>query len=109
MEKILDFGDVVLPNWTENMEMARKKSIVPTLSEHGYRAAFMLDDITYVRTWVRNYRRGEHIEGRADGYRVNVIWPNGDEAEWQFDTHVGWPLEGGVKRDWHSEWLAINS
>lgn len=104
MSDRLDFGEVVLPAW--KLELSSQQSIPfrEVESEHGTRAAYMQQDVAFVRTWVRKHRYGE--SGDYGSYSVDVVWPDGETATWLFDRHVGWPVEvGNEDRDWHGEWM----
>lgn len=103
MSNVLDFGEVILPNWKLELSSQQAVPFREVEAEHGIRAAFMLHDINYIRTWVRKHRYGE--SGDYGQYRVEVVWPNGETAIWEFDQHVGWPVEDGKTRDWREEWV----
>lgn len=99
---MLDFGEVILPDWKLELSSQQAVPFREVAAQHGVRAAYLLLDINYIRTWVRKRRYGE--SGDPGMYRVVPTWPNGDTAEWIFDHTVGWPTEGGEVRDWQADW-----
>jgi len=102
VSNVLDFGEVVLPNWKLELSSQQAVPFREVESEHGTRAAFLIHDINFARTWIRKHRYGE--TGEYSTYRIEAVWPNGETADWTFDQSVGWPLEDGKPRDWKSEW-----
>lgn len=104
-ENVLDLGEVVLPDWKE--QMASPRLYVPfreAESKGGPALAFMLHDVAFVRAVVRRRRYGED-EGKYDWYRAEVVWPNGETAMWMFDGTVGWPKEDGEQIPWRERWV----
>lgn len=102
---VLDLGEVILPEWKDLMSSPR--SYIPfreAENTKGYRSAFMLHDVAFVRSAVRRRRYGE-AEGTYDWYRADVVWPNGETAVWTFDGTIGWPVEDGKAVDWKARWI----
>lgn len=104
MSDVLDLGEVDIPLWRSYMGSQQAVPFREVEANQGPRAAYMLHDINYVRSWIRRRRYGE-ADKPSSIYRVLVKWPNGDEAIWEFDSSVGWPKEDGKERDWHGQWL----
>lgn len=103
MSEVLDIGEVNLPDWTESMKPREYIPFRELMNLHGPRVAFMMHDIKFVRSSIRKRRHGETES--VGGYRVDLTWPNGETAIWQFDPTMGWPLEDGKPREWRKEWI----
>lgn len=104
MADVLDLGEVEIPDWSQVMNARSYIPFREVAHRRGDRAAFLLHDIAYVRSCVRRRRYGEAYEP-SHLYRVQVSWPNGETATWEFDHTVGWPTEDGKARDWRGEWM----
>ncbi|QYC54216.1 hypothetical protein SEA_WELCOME_99 [Microbacterium phage Welcome] len=100
---VLDLGEVSLPSWRDEMGAQQAIAFREVESRHGGRAAYALQDINYVRTWIRKRLYGEHE--RADAYKVRPTWVNGESDSWEFGQEIGWPTVNGEVRDWHAEWM----
>lgn len=103
MTDVLDLGEVEIPQWKGYMSSQQAVPFREVEASQGPRVAYMLHDITHVRSWVRARRYGE-ADDPSKLYRVTVKWPSGETATWDFDHTVGWPIEDGVVRDWRAEW-----
>lgn len=103
-DDVLDLGEVDIPLWTSLMNGRNYIPFREVENAHGPRSAFMLHDINFVRTCIRKRRYGESSDPTKT-YRIQVNWPNGETAEWEFDHTVAWPREDGEARDWRGEWM----
>lgn len=101
---MLDLGEVSLPQWRDELGAAQAIAFREVESAHGARSAYALQDITFVRTWIRKRLYGEHE--RAGVYVVQPTWVDGHSERWEFDESIGWPTVNGEVRDWHSEWMS---
>ena len=103
---IVDLGIVELPEWETafsadgerliSREIGNSLSLIEaTLVRKGLseteakRVTWYPCDYQEVRRAVLARRAGEHE--KADGYRVLVMWPDGEEETWTFEHFVGWP------------------
>lgn len=100
---VLDLGEVSLPSWRDELGAQQAVAFREVESQHGQRAAFALQDVNYVRTWIRKRLYGEHE--RAEAYVVQPSWVDGYSERWEFDRNIGWPTVGGEVRDWHQQWM----
>lgn len=100
---LLDLGEVALPSWRDELLSSQAIPFREVEAQHGVRAAFALQDINYVRTWIRKRLYGEHE--RAEAYAVTPTWVDGYSESWEFDKDIGWPTVNGEVRDWHREWM----
>ncbi|QDH48100.1 hypothetical protein SEA_DEJAVU_93 [Microbacterium Phage DejaVu] len=105
MDDVLDLGEVAIPDWADDMKPREYIPFRELMNSHGPRKAFMMHDIKFVRASIRKRRYGETEP--VSGYRVSLVWPNGETAAWEFDLTVGWPIEDGKRRNWRKEWVEL--
>lgn len=106
---VLEMGEVEIPDWSAEMSVKNYIAFRESEHAHGPRIAFMLHDITFVRSWLRKRRYGEGFDPEKF-YAVTVKWKStGETARWVFDHTVGWPVEDSVPKDWRAEWKKYHS
>lgn len=105
MDDVLDLGEVSVPDWSEGMSPRDYVPFRELMNNGGPRVAFMMHDIKWARSMIRGRREGEYDPMKR--YRMDLTWPNGEMATWEFDDRVSWPIEDGVARDWQSDWLEL--